>query len=358
VTPPEPSGSANYPLDCWYVVATSDEVTHALTTRRALGTSLLLYRQRSGSVAVLEDRCAHRHLPLSLGQLVEDQVVCRYHGFAYDGSGTCVHVPSQENVPYGAAVRSFLVREEGPFVWVWLGNPARGRATVPPSVPWLVDDGWTTFDGKLSVAANYMLLHENALDRTHFAFVHADTSPSGYLEGPPPLQVEVTETSVSYARSFAAAPLASWQVAATGLSPDGRYVQHESGVFMSPALHVDHMQVVDVAGRGYKTVFTRAFTPLDRRTTAVFWCVSRDFAAGDPVADETLRRIHERTMAEDQPLIEAIQAVVDNDGEAAGVSAAADVASVRAHQIVAGLLEEERPRPSGRTGSHRTRTGT
>ena len=65
-----------------------------------------------------------------------------------------------------------------------------------------------------TVAAGYQLLHENALDRTHFAYVHPDTSPRGYLEGPPPLEIEVTETSVSYARTFPAAPIATWQSAA------------------------------------------------------------------------------------------------------------------------------------------------
>jgi len=234
-------------LDCWYVVATGDEVTHALA---CWGRPFCC----TASARVL--RCAHRSLPLSVGQLVDDRVVCRYHGFTYDGSGACVHVPSLENVPYGAKVRSFLVSEQGPYVWVWVGNTARGRATAPPSLPWLAEDGWTSFDGALDVAGNYMLQHENALDRTHFAFVHADTSPTSYLKSPPPMQVEVTETSVSYARSFPAAPLATWQVAATGLSADGHYEQHESGVFVSPALHVDHMQVVDDRGRAYQSVFT------------------------------------------------------------------------------------------------------
>jgi phenylpropionate dioxygenase-like ring-hydroxylating dioxygenase large terminal subunit len=344
-------GSGNYPMDCWYVAASGEQLSYALTAREVLGVPLLMYRQQSGDVVALEDRCSHRRLPLSMGQLVSDRVVCRYHGFTFDGAGTCVAVPSQDHVPYGADVRSFLVREQGPFVWVWLGNPVRGRRTALPSLTWLDDPGWTSFGGTLSVAANYMLLHENALDRTHFAFVHPDTTHRGYLDTPPPLQVEVSETSVSYARTFEAGPIASWQAAATGLSPEGRYVQQESGVFVSPALHVDHMDVLGPAGdgseRAFRTRFTRAFTPIDARSTAVFWQVSRDFGAGDPTADETLRRVHERTMAEDQPLLEAIQTVVDRDGDVPGASAAADVAALRAYQILERLLDEERPRRSG-----------
>jgi hypothetical protein len=69
----------------------------------------------------------------------------------------------------------------------------------------------------------------------------------------------------------------------------------------------------------------------------------RDFATNDALASEGLRRVHERTMVEDQPLLEAIQATLDSDGAPRPVNAAADAASVKAHAIVRRLLEEESP---------------
>jgi len=340
VTAPQPPGDA--PLDCWYLAAGSGEVTDELMSRRLLGRQVLLYRQRDGRVVALDDRCAHRALPLSLGRLVDDRVVCRYHGFTYDGTGECVLVPSQEHVPYGTRVVSYPVREEGPVVWIWLGDPRRARSAAPPRAPWLHDAAWSVLGGIRTVAAGYLLLHENALDRTHFAYVHPDTSHRGYLESPPPLEIEVTETSVSYARTFPAAPLAAWQSTVTGLPPDTRAVQHESGVFVSPALHVDHMRI-EADGAVFRTAFVRAFTPVDAGVTRVHWWSARDWAPGDRAVDETLRRVHERTMEEDEPLLEAIQATVDRDGAGRRVNAAADAASVRAEQIVRRLVEEEQP---------------
>ena len=340
--------SATHPLgdvayDCWYLAATSDEIGGELTSRRLLGRQVLLYRTADGGVVALDDRCAHRALPLSMGRLVDDRVVCRYHGFTYDGTGACVLVPSQEHVPYDAAVPSHPVREEGRLVWIWLGDPRRAPTAQPPRAPWLDDPAWSVLGGTRTVAADYMLLHENALDRTHFAYVHPDTSHRGYLEGPPPLEIEVTETSVSYARTFPAAPLAAWQSAATGLPPDTRAVQHESGIFVSPAMHVDHMRI-EADGVVLRSAFVRAFTPVDPGRTRVHWWAARDYALGDRVVDETLRRVHERTMEEDEPLLEAIQATVDRDGPGRRVHAAADAASVRAEQIVRRLIDEERPR--------------
>lgn len=338
------SAARDYPLDCWYVAAPAADVGSELTSRRLLGRQVLLYRDGAGTVVALEDRCAHRALPLSMGSLVADRVVCRYHGFAYDATGACVDVPSQDNVPFGARVASYPVREAGTYVWVWLGNPRRSAGSAVPRMPWLEDPAWSSLGGELTVASGYLLLHENALDRTHFAFVHPDTAHRGYLEAEPPLKVEVSETSVSYARDFPAGPLTAWQSAATGLPPDVLCVQRESGVFVSPALHVDHMEIVGPE-RSYRTVFVRAFTPVDGSTTRVLWQVARDYATDDALASESLRRVHERTMLEDQPLLEAIQATLDRDGAPRPVNAAADIASVKAHSIVRRLLEEESPQP-------------
>ena len=81
------SGSRNYPLNCWYVVATSDEVGRSLLARQVLGRRLLLLRTTAGRAVVLDDRCPHRAAPLSMGTLDGDEVECAYHGFSYATDG-------------------------------------------------------------------------------------------------------------------------------------------------------------------------------------------------------------------------------------------------------------------------------
>src|SRR5215210_9435179 len=97
----------NFPLNCWYVAATSDEVDRSLLGRRLLDRAVVLYRLESGAVVALDDRCAHRAFPLSAGRLAGDEVVCGYHGFAYDSAGACVRIPSQDSVPAGVCVTAF-----------------------------------------------------------------------------------------------------------------------------------------------------------------------------------------------------------------------------------------------------------
>jgi vanillate O-demethylase monooxygenase subunit len=129
----------NYPFNCWYVAATSDEVGEGLLARRLLDRPVVLYRRSSGDVVAMEDRCVHRAYPLSEGRRDGDRVVCGYHGFSYGPDGCLVDVPSQENVPPGARVRSYPVHEQSPFVWIWLGDRRAAALRPPPRVPWYGD---------------------------------------------------------------------------------------------------------------------------------------------------------------------------------------------------------------------------
>lgn len=48
--------AADYPRDCWYVVATAAEVGYGFTARRVLDTPVVLFRLSDGAIAALEDR--------------------------------------------------------------------------------------------------------------------------------------------------------------------------------------------------------------------------------------------------------------------------------------------------------------
>ena len=108
-----------HPRNCWYMLATSEEVGREPLGRRALDTGVVLYRTSDGTPVALEDRCAHRPYPLSLGHIDGDNIVSGYTGFVYDAQGFCVHVPTQSEIPVGARVPAFPVHEDGAFVWAW-----------------------------------------------------------------------------------------------------------------------------------------------------------------------------------------------------------------------------------------------
>ena len=57
-----------------------------------------------GEVCAYEDRCLHRSLPLSLGRLAGNRLVCGAHGWEYD---VCT---GQGLNPTGVALRRYPVR--------------------------------------------------------------------------------------------------------------------------------------------------------------------------------------------------------------------------------------------------------
>ena len=88
-----------FPLNAWYAVAWSHEVSRReLLARTVCNKKLVLWRKGDGSIVALADACWHRLLPLSMGWLEGEEVVCRYHGLAFDGlnfscAGMRVHCP-------------------------------------------------------------------------------------------------------------------------------------------------------------------------------------------------------------------------------------------------------------------------
>jgi vanillate O-demethylase monooxygenase subunit len=164
-----------FPLDAWYAAAYDVEVAHALLPRTICNQKLVLYRRTDGQVAVLEDACWHRLMPLSLGRLEGDEVVCGYHGLVYNSQGRCTFMPSQETLNPSACVRAYPVVEKHRFVWVWPGDPAKADPALVPDMHWNDDPEWAG-DGKMiRVACDYRLVVDNLMDLTHETFVHGSS---------------------------------------------------------------------------------------------------------------------------------------------------------------------------------------
>lgn len=344
--PAEPA--PGFPRNAWYAVAPSHEVGRTPVGRRAVGRSVALYRTLDGAPVALEDRCAHRPYPLSLGRLDGDRIVSGYTGFTYAPDGSCVAVPTQAHVPLGARVRAFPAHDDGALVWIWAGVPDLARLRPVPEVAWLRSPEWATFGQEWETAASLELLQDNFADISHVPVVDPVITPPVLAEGtPPPIEVEVSETSVAFTRSFPPAALAPWHAAALGLPAEARHRQREEGHFVSPGLWVDRWDV-EVSGHGRRDglasfVFTHALTPLNGRATRHLWRVSRNFgldgatgAALAPLFTEYYRRV--------RSILETMQDVIDRDGWRPAVNVSADAAGIAVRKIMHRLVDDERRR--------------
>lgn len=335
----------SHPQDCWYVAATSDEVGEGLTTRRLLDRSVVLYRLTDGSIAALEDRCAHRPYPLSAGQRDGDLVVCGYHGCTYDATGRCVSVPSQDTPPSGMRVRAFPVVERAPYVWVWTGTPGGERLRPPPATPLLQDDGWSSVGERREVAAGLLLLHEHYLDLSNVFAMHPEMVPPGIEALPPMEEVEVSEVSVSYTRQLPRAPLAPWEAQVSGLDSAASYGRRETGTFVTPGLHTQTYTITGADGPEVELVRTHGFTPVSAGRTHVFLQISWRGASVSPDAGARLAGVFHEMADRDMAVLETMQRCLDEDTTPRRyVNVKADRAAVRARRIMTTMVEDERGR--------------
>jgi vanillate O-demethylase monooxygenase subunit len=173
VSKPGSQSSGSFVRNCWYVAAWDHEIPpEALFERRILGESLLFYRKGSGQVVALDNKCCHRHAPLSLGRKEGDCVRCMYHGLKYDAEGRCVEIPGQGHVPAAVHVRAYPVIERKRWIWVWMGDTAGADPSLIPDTFSLQDPGWRWKPGYLHYDASHLLIADNLLDFSHLSYVH------------------------------------------------------------------------------------------------------------------------------------------------------------------------------------------
>lgn len=173
-----PSELAALPRDCWYVAAWDLEIQPGrLLARRILGEALVFYRLPEGDIVALEDRCPHRHAPLSCGRVEGEAVRCGYHGLLVGADGRCLEVPGMATPPARAdlQVRRWPVALHHRWVFVWMGDPARADAALLPDNGACDSPEWRYLPGYLHYDAPHRLICDNLLDFSHLSWVHEAT---------------------------------------------------------------------------------------------------------------------------------------------------------------------------------------
>lgn len=338
----------NYPKNCWWVAATSEEVDRKPLGRWLLNQPVVFYRKRDGQVVALEDRCPHRWAPLSAGKVVEDSLVCGYHGFRYNASGRCEAIPTQENVPEAAKVTSYPVIERAPLVWIWMGDPSRATGMPVPELNFITDEGWLRLGDYMHLQANYFLLQENVLDLTHFAFVHADTLQiEGWDSGGD--QVFVDEKTVRFSRTTRKVPLAPLLTIPTGIAPGTIGDTTTFGAMLLPGVHSAGIDIEEPLrgrnkGQDYNFRIAHLTTPETPTSTHYWWRIGQNYGVEGSQESEMVHQGVVTAFNQDKAVLENIQRLVAKDprhSDSTEISVVADRAAVQARKILKAMLERD-----------------
>ncbi len=171
--------------DCWHAVARSCDIGAKPLRVQFSGKAIVLFRSENG-LAALHDRCPHRHVELSRGRVVGTTIECPYHGWRFDGGGTCVDIPGCLSDLPVVRVPSYLVCEKAGGVFLSEGQPGR-----PPYVHAMEGQDHIARIVKSDTCSTLVDAAENILDATHTHFTH-----KGLLRGlsakRQKVQVEIT----------------------------------------------------------------------------------------------------------------------------------------------------------------------
>ena len=176
----------------WHPVLRASELTDRPVRVELLGDALVLVRL-DGAVSVFVDKCPHRNARLSDGCIVGNQLQCPFHGWEFDASGKCTHIPALGNgatvPPTSRLTPSADVQEKYDLIWIAPDTPVCEILAVPEwedpslSVVWLPC---------IDVKATAGQVIDNFLDFAHFPFVHSGTFGAGEDALIPPYEVQST----------------------------------------------------------------------------------------------------------------------------------------------------------------------
>lgn len=333
----------------WYVAALSEEVTRDMMARVYLGRSVLLYRKLDGTIAAIRNRCPHRSFPLVHGKLDGDDVVCGYHGLKFGASGRCLEIPSQDSVPAAMRIQVYPVVERAPFVWIWMGDPALADHATIPDHHWLSAPDYAAYSGYLHCKSNYIRLHENVLDLTHFPYVHGEaTGGLDYISAPTTIHAE--GGSVSITRRLEDRPVNFGYGRMIG-NAGHRVNRTSESWFKTPAFHIAHATIEDleggVGGRAeFHMKIVHCFTPETPHSSHYIFASARDVRIDDAELTELSFERSRSTFLEDDAALELVEACwkEEDSSDYEELSVLGDRAGLQMRLIISRRAAEEEAR--------------
>ncbi len=158
----------------WHPVFASDKLKDLPVAIRILGEDLVLFRDRSGQIGLLELHCSHRGTSLEFAQIEERGLRCCYHAWLYDVDGKILETPGEpaestlkDRLYHGA----YPTLEHKGLVFAYMGPPDKR-----PAFPlYDTDDlpGYYITEGFSSCwPCNWIQIRENIMDPAHLSFLH------------------------------------------------------------------------------------------------------------------------------------------------------------------------------------------
>jgi vanillate monooxygenase len=339
-----------FPMNTWYVAASSDEIADKPLGRTVCGQAMVMFRAQDGVLAVLEDFCPHRGAPLSLGRVCNGRLVCGYHGLEMGCEGKTITMPGQR-VRGFPAIRKFAAVERYGFVWVWPGEAGLANESLLPAFEFFDSPDWAYGGGRYHIACDYRLMIDNLMDLTHENYVHASSIGQKEIdEHACTTKVDAEHVTTSrFMQNVMPPPFWQQALRANNLADDVPVDRWQICHFTPPSHVMIEVGVAHAGHGGYdapdavkaQSVVVDFITPETANSMHYFWGMARKFQVRSSLLTESIREGQGKIFAEDMEILERQQRNLSAHPGRALLMLNIDSGGVQARRILDKQLQKE-----------------
>ncbi|MDB5783289.1 aromatic ring-hydroxylating dioxygenase subunit alpha [Caballeronia mineralivorans] len=278
----------------WFPIARVVDVQSAPVPVTLLDLELVVYRTSVG-FSVARDLCPHRGVPLSMGCVAHDELVCTYHGLRFAPDGTCMKIPAQPELKPSSKflLTTFPSIERYGLVWTCL-MPQTGEPNLPPMASWDDPAYQAILPPFVDIAGSAGRQVEGFVDVAHFAFIHQKSFADRNQPEVPAYDTKLTSRGLrtEYWSNVSNYPKGLQHLA----PPDFRWLR----VFdIYPPFNAQLTVHFPNDGRLH---ILNAACPTSARKTRLFVPITRNFDTTGPLED--VYAFNAQIFAEDQAIVE------------------------------------------------------
>ena len=282
----------------WYVIGTPDMISDNKPTKITIWDKNYVVWKNNETLIALDDVCSHKSASLSIGKIIDNNIMCPYHGYQFDTNGTLVKIPGI-NFTHSCVhdIKKYdIIQKNG---WIYL-NIYNNNLDLKENIfveEEATNSNFTSVHLHMDYNCYSRILSENSLDVMHIAFVHTFGNidhPAPYKEDPPKILNYHVKTSYLYHAG-------SQSVAKKIFQTNDLIIENE---FILPHTTIARIKFGDLVS----TVVTFAL-PISRNKTKLFVKTYRNFWNTDLTkyaADKLNYEMMYKTMMEDKKVVESI----------------------------------------------------
>jgi nitrite reductase/ring-hydroxylating ferredoxin subunit len=240
VGPGTPAGE--YLRRFWHPIAYTSQVKDVPLALKIMGEDLVLFRDKSGQLGLIEAHCPHRGTSFEYGKIEERGIRCCYHSWLIDVDGKILETPGEpedstlkDRLYHGA----YPVRDFRGLIFGYMGPPEKTpefpRLDIfeAPGRNWEVGAVEGGTGSPTHLPCNWLQDVDNFVDIQHEEFVHSTISGIQFLE---PSGRPLEELAIIGQTEYLETPIGILTLAARRVRPETVWVRNIEFVWPNIAI--------------------------------------------------------------------------------------------------------------------------